>query len=628
MKTSGLRHLWQLTLGQRRRFGLAIGALMLATLVGFVEPLIPALVIDALFATLEVTADRGADNRLLIELGGPGVVLDHVWLLALLLVTLVAVGGGLNYLKGRWAAEASEHIARRLRDHLYDHLQRLPTEYHQGAETGDTVQRCTSDVETVRTFFAAQGVELGRAVLLLVLVVPFMLWLNPAMTLVALLLMPLLVIFAAYFFFKVKHVFKSSDEAEGRMTSTLQENLTNIRVVRAFGRAGYEIERFGGPNRDYRDWNLKVYRVMAQYWSLSELICMLQLGLVLLGGAWFVVEGRLTIGELFAFLAYVQMLLWPVRQMGRILSDMGKAMVAVGRIREILDREEEVDPEPDRCRALPDPLLGRIDFESVNFSFGASPVLQNLSMMIPAGCTVGLLGPSAAGKSTLIALLMRLYDPESGRIRLDGVDIADLRRADVRSRISVVLQEPFLYSRSVRENIELGMEARMVDESRLVRAAQDAAVHETIAGFHDGYETVVGERGVRLSGGQRQRIVLARALVKDPPVLVLDDALSAVDTDTELAILDALRHRRGRRTTMLIAHRLSTLAQTDIVFVIENGSVTQQGSHEDLIDRPGLYRRLWHIQNDVERDLADELDESSGDRREEVGRKGDVDDVG
>lgn len=600
MKTGAINHLWTLTRGQRRRFFPAIAALLLATAVGMIAPLVPAVVIDALMLVNQTdeAAQTAAANPWLDRVGGARQVIDQVWLYAVVLVLLVIIAGGLSYLKDRWAAGAAEAIARNLRDRLYDHLQRLPTEFFHQAETGDTVQRCTSDVETVRLFYASQMVELGRSVLMLILIVPFMLMISPMMTVIALALMPVLVVFAVIFFLSVKRVFKASDEAEGRLTATLQENLTNIRVVRAFGRAAFETERFSLPNRDYRDRTLKVYHVMAGYWSLSELICTLQIGLVLIGGAWMVSQGDLTVGRLFAFLAYVQMMLWPVRQMGRVLSDMGKAMVAVGRIREILDRDEESEPIPEQRLSLPEPVQGSLTIEGLRFAYGSTTVLDDLKLHIPAGSTVGILGPSGSGKSTLISLLLRLEDPAEGAIVLDGVDIGRVPRPEVRRQIGVVLQEPFLYSRSVRENIQIGLADREVDEPMLLRAAQDAAVHETIAGFGEGYETVVGERGVRLSGGQRQRIVLARALIKDPPILILDDAMSAVDTRTEQAILTALRHRRGRRTTLLIAHRLSTLAHADFIVVMEHGRITHQGTHEQLLAEPGLYQRLWRIQND------------------------------
>ncbi len=630
MKRSASMSLWQLTRGHRGRFSAAMAALLGATVVGFVEPLIPAMVIDGLLARLAGDGVEGggaaagagastATETVAALLGGPRSVVDYLLAAALALLALASVNGLLTYLKGRWSAQASEAMARRLRNRLYDHLQHLPARYHDGAETGDLVQRCTSDVETVRMFFATQAVELGRASLMLIAVLPFMLWINATMTLVALALMPLIVLFAVIFFRRIKWVFRASDEAEARVTATLQENLTGIRVVRAFGRSAFEKQRFGRVNADYRDRTFRLYTTMAVYWSLSDLLCFLQIGLVLLVGGYMATQGSLTVGELYAFLAYVNMLLWPVRQMGRILSEMGKAIVAMGRIGEVLDAPVEADPARVGAAARPlavatvsagaslatspDGLLGRIVFEDVHFAHrqGAA-VLDGVSFTVEPGTTLAILGPSGAGKSTLVQLLLRLYDYEHGSIRIDGIELATIPRKQARQLVGVVMQEPFLYSRTVRENIRFGHHE--AGDTQIYEAASTAFIHETINGFREGYETVVGERGVKLSGGQRQRIVLARALVKNPPVLILDDALSAVDTQTEQAILDALDGRRGRRTTIVIAHRLSTLRRADQILVLDRGRVVQRGSHEQLINADGLYRRLWHIQHTLQRDMG------------------------
>jgi ATP-binding cassette subfamily B protein len=508
-----------------------------------------------------------------------------------------------------YGTQRSERIALRLRERLYDHLQHVPAGYHDTAQTGDLVQRCTSDVDTLRTFYAQQVGDIARAVLLIVTVVPILAWMDARMAVVSMAVLPVIFAFAVVFFGRARRSFKAMDEAEGAMTTVLQENLTGIRVVRAFARQAFEIDRFERRNRAHRDLNMRLFAVMAWYWSSSDFLCFVQGALVLLVGAWRVSRGTMSPGTMVAFLSYAMMFIWPVRQMGRVLTELGKAMVSLGRVQEILDVARESSPSeratPSAPATLPARVRGEIALRNVHFAHGGKPVLCDVTLAIPAGSTLALLGPSGSGKSTIVHLLLRLYDYDRGSITLDGVEIRDLDRQAVRSQFGVVMQEPFLYSRSLRENIKLARPT--ADDQEMVESAAIAAVHESIDSFDKKYDTLIGERGVTLSGGQRQRVAIARAILKDAPVLVLDDALSAVDTHTEAMILDALKRRRGRHTTILIAHRLSTLMHADQIAVVEHGRVTQLGTHDQLVAADGLYRRLWQIQGALEQDLETEL---------------------
>ncbi|MGD8396959.1 MAG: ABC transporter ATP-binding protein [Candidatus Eiseniibacteriota bacterium] len=621
-----------MTRGQRRRYAAATAALVLAASFLYLVPLVPQVILDGVL-TADGEKASGFARRAVEVAGGRDFLRAHLWIAAVMIALLTAVAGLFTYLRGRWAAKASEHIVRRLRDELYDHLQRLPVAEHDRVETGDLVQRCTSDVDTVRMFLANQVVEIGRAMLMLVLPLPLMLALDVRMTLVSMALVPPIVLFSFFYFKRVQVHFLRVDEAEAAMTSTLQENLTGIRVVRAFARQEYEREKFAVRNATHRGMHYVFYRLLAWYWSLSDFMCMSQKLLVVgVGGYWLLV-GQLPVGTFYFFLAAVNLFIWPIRMMGRILSEFGKALVAAGRIGEILDTPRERDPEDAGCesgeavaveaaplddpgpirapaagmpRLVPSdgPAVGAIDFDHVGFAYGdGRRVLHDVCFRVAAGETLALLGPSGAGKSTLISLLLRFYDPVEGSIRLDGRDIATIGRQDMRSEIAVVMQEPFLYSKTVRENIRLGRSSARDEE--IQEAATIACVHESIEGFDQGYDTLVGERGVTLSGGQRQRVALARALLHEPVIMILDDALSAVDTVTENLIIDALRQRRGRHTTLVIAHRLSTLMHADRVLVLDRGHVVQQGTHATLVEEEGLYRRLWRIQGAIEADLDD-----------------------
>jgi ATP-binding cassette subfamily B protein len=566
--------IWQLVRVERRRYSAAIFSLVLASCFLYLVPLVPSAVLDGRFRNL--------------------------WLAAVLMSGFTALAGFFTYLRGRLSSVAAENVILRLRDQLYDQLQHLPCSYFDTAPTGDLIQRCTSDVETMRQFLVSQVVEIGRAVLMLIIPLPLMLAIDWRMTAMSVILIPPIVAFSMIFFRRVRSSFEKVDQAEGRLTSTLQENLTGIRVVRAFARQQFEIEKFGARNSEHRDLDNNLYRLLAVFWSASDVLCIGQMGIVVIAGGRWITDGSLGVGSFFFFLTSVGMFIWPVRMMGRILTELGKATVAVGRIQEILGHARETTPE--NRLLIPQhgiDRLGEIVFRNVTFAHRKdTAALEDVSFHLPVGRTLALFGPSGSGKSTIVNLLLRLYDPSSGVIEMDGRNICNVDRKDVRRQISVVMQEPFLYSKTVRENLSIGHASATHDD--IVQATAAACVHDTVMEFEQGYDTLVGERGISLSGGQRQRVALARALLKRPTILILDDALSAVDTETESQILDALALRRGRSTTIVIAHRLSTLMTADEILVLDGGRVVQRGTHEQLKDAPGMYQRVWMIQNTME----------------------------
>ena len=506
---------------------------------------------------------------------------------------VVAVLSGLcTYGSRMGTAKASENFVKSLRDALYRHIQRLPYAWHVRNSTGEIIQRCTSDVEVVRNFVTNQLLEVCRIVFLVGFSLVVMLSMNLRMTLIAVAFLPIILLYSGFFYSRIAQRFLTADEAEGELSATVQENLTGVRVVRAFGREAFEVQRFDEKNERFSALWIRLGRLLSAYWGAGDLITGLQILTVISVGVLQTVDGAITLGEFLAFVSYNQSLIWPVRGLGRILSEMSKAGVSIERLAYILDSEPESDP----ADAETPPMDKDIVFDHVSFAYGEQPVLRDVSFTIPAGKTFAVLGATGSGKSTLMHLLDRLYDlpPDSGHITIGGVDITRIRRPWLRRNIGIVLQEPFLFSRSIRENIAAVRPGAALEEVR--RHAGTAHVDEAIREFADGYDTIVGERGVTLSGGQKQRVAIARTLMQDAPILIFDDSLSAVDAETDAEIRASLHKAKGSATVVLISHRITTLMQADCILVLQDGRVAEIGSHEELMARRGLYREIYDLQ--------------------------------
>jgi len=567
---------------------------VISVLLGFFTPAVLAEVLDNVL--------QGMPSRLpgfLAEwvegLGGRAFIRAKLWIPGVAIVLISVISGACNFLKGRFTAIGSERAARRLRNDLYAHLQELPFFYHSATPTGGLVQRCTSDVDTTRRFFAMQLLNIVDAVMMVGIALALLIPISLKITMISLVIMPLLFLFAWQFFKLIIKAFRTADEAEGHMTTVLQENLTGVRVVRAFGQAQREIEKYDTAASDTRDKFLKLSWLDAIYWSSGDLMGMLQTLLTLVFCLMEARAGRISVGDIVVFTSYIGMLLWPVRNLGRVLSQGGRTMVALERIDEILRQKQEADSAD---ATAPD-LKGDIVFEKVTFQYEeGGEVLRDLSFTIKAGQTAAILGATGSGKSSIALLLQRLYAPQKGRITVGGQDIAGIKRKHLRNRVGLVLQEPFLYSKTIYDNLRIA--APEASREAIEEAARDAQALQFIEESEKGWDTMVGERGVTLSGGQKQRAAIARTLLKDNDILIFDDSLSAVDTQTDARIREALARRSRDVTTLIISHRILTLSQADIIFVLEDGRITDQGSHEELIHRPGLYQRIHQIQSGLE----------------------------
>ena len=581
-------------------------ALAVAVVAAYCGPLIVSFTVDYVIgdkaSNLPAFVMRAVEN-----LGGREFLRGTLWVCAAALVSFTLVNGYATYLRRRYIAVASEGFAMEMRNRLYHHLQAVPYDYHKHASTGDLVQRCTSDVDTVRRFMANQLMEILRTVFMVSAACYIMFSLDVTMSLISMVLLPVLGVFSFVYFGMVKEQFRLSDEAEGKLSSTLQENLTGVRVVRAFGQEKSELDKFTACNEDFRNKTYKLIRLFGGYFGSSDFVGYTQIAITLLTGVAFAVKGRLTLGEVMVFTTYVAMLTWPVRQLGRVLADLGKATVSLGRVEEILAVPEETEPGT----AGRPVIKGEIEFRGVCFGYDAyDDVLSDISFTAKPGQTIAILGSTGSGKTSLVQLLQRLYLCTAGEILVDGVNINDIERGYLRSHIGIVLQEPFLYSRTIKDNIGIVRPDAMAED--IHAAAKIASVHEVINGFEAGYDTIVGERGVTLSGGQKQRVAIARMLMQNAPIIIFDDSMSAVDTETDAAIRNALRERRVNTTTFIISHRITTLCEADKILVLEHGRLVQQGTHAELVAREGLYRRIARIQNALEEDLAKELGAQGG----------------
>jgi ATP-binding cassette subfamily B protein len=527
-------------------------------------------------------------------------------LIALAFVGLAVFEGGFTYLSGRLAAFTAEGITRRLRDYLFDHIQRLPFSYHDRTQTGDLIERSTSDVDALRRFFSDQAVAAGRIVLLFAVNLTALILLHRRLALLSIVVVPAIVALSYFFFRRVSKAYEAYQEQEAKLSTTLQENLTGVRVVKAFARQAYEREKFDRDNWEKFRRGRRLLRMHALFWPASDVLCGLQMLAGFYIAARMAIDGQITIGTYLAYAGMVVWLIFPMRNLARLIVQMSTGVVSYGRVAEIIKEARE---PLDEGRHVPDkPLRGEVVFEGVEFAYaGQGPVLREISFRCGPGETVALLGATGSGKSSLVNLLPRFYDYSAGSLRLDGVELKDYPRGYLRRQIGIVEQEPFLFSRTVRENITYGV-GRDVDHAELEAAARAAAIHDVVLGFPSGYDTLVGEKGVTLSGGQKQRVAIARTLLKDPRILILDDSTSSVDTETEEAIRRALERLMEGRTTFIIAHRIQTVMRADLILVLAEGRIVQRGSHEELLARPGIYRQIYDVQARIDEEVSKEVE--------------------
>ncbi|MGZ6316445.1 MAG: ABC transporter ATP-binding protein, partial [Anaerolineales bacterium] len=548
-----------------------------------------------------------ADKVLTQKIYVAGTLIRTLTIIGVGFIVLALVEGTFSFLSGRLAAYTAEGITRRLRDFLFDHIQRLSFSYHSRTPTGDLIERVTSDVDSLRRFFSEQAIGIGRIILLFVINWIAILNLNARLGWLSVIVIPFILLVSLWFFQKLTKRYEDYQAQEAILSTTLQENLTGVRVVKAFARQDYEKAKFEKDNWTKYVKGRLLLIMHALFWPLSDVVLGFQMLFGFVTAALMAIHGEITIGNYLTYVGLVVWLIWPIRNLGRMIVQTSTGMVSYGRLMEIV--KEAREPLSEGRLQPTQPAKGDIVFDNVSFVYadGKTDALQGISFHIQPGQSIALLGSTGSGKTSLVNLLPRFHDYTSGSIRLDGAELRDYPRDYLRKQIGIVQQEPFLFSRSIRENILYGV-GHSVSNDDVEQAAKAAAVHDVILSFPHGYDTLVGEKGVTLSGGQKQRITIARTLLKNPRILILDDSMSSVDTETEAEIRNALYGLMQQRTTFIIAHRIQSLMHADLILVLDKGKVLQSGTHRELLEqKDGTYRQIYQIQTRIDEELENEL---------------------
>lgn len=534
----------------------------------------------------------------------------HIILISLGLIFLVIslLRATFSFTSNAVNASITEKAMKNLKDRLFSHIQALPLAYHSQTPTGELIQRCTGDVETIRKFSSNQIVEVIRLSAIFTGAFLMMLTINVNYALVSILLFPLLLFGSLYYFKKEKVIWNEHEKQQDRLSVIVQENLSGIRVVKAFAKEEFEIDKFTKQNEEKKRWGLKLMRLNRLYWPSSDILVHMQIAISVFFGGYLVLKNQLSVGEYTAFYAYSTFVTWPMRRLGQIVAEMGMASIAMKRIYSILESDLE-DYSGKTGEGLK--LRGEIEFKNVSFRYEGSEkqrVLDRISFKVKAGEKIALLGPTGAGKTTIISLLMRFFEADSGEILIDGKDIRKYPKAFLRGRFGVVLQKPFLFSTTIKSNIAYANPDSLIED--VIEASKAARIHDIITEvFPDSYDTIIGEKGVTLSGGQKQRVTIARTLLKDPDIYVFDDSTSAVDSETEYEIQKELRKLIKDKTTFIIAHRITSIQDCDRIIVLDKGTIIQEGTHDELVKEEGFYKKIFDIQVSVENEIREESEQ-------------------
>ncbi len=586
--------------------------LIFGTIIGMLEPKVLQIAIDGVVTFFIKNGEAPPLNDSIAALLYsilPDIRMNNLPFVLICIGGLFAVialtKAALRFISAVITANSTEKAIKKLRDTLFAHIQAMPAAYFNETPSGDLIQRCTGDVDTIRGFIGQQVIQMVSFTAFFIGAFFMMYAVHPKAAFIAVSLVPIILLTSLWFFKKEAAIWETHEKEQDKLTAIIQENLSGIRVVKAFANEPFETDKFDRQNDEKLKIGVKQVDLHTTFWPFSDFLVNTQIVIGVATSGYFTLMQQLTIGEFAAFFTYSIMVAWPMRAVGRIMSKMGMAVVAIDRIGQILDAKEEVYTG---TVSGTQPIQGDIIFENVSFKYSEKEekyALKNISFHIKKGEKVALLGPTGAGKSTIIALLARFYEPTEGKIFLDGKALQEYDKQYLRKRLGIVHQKPFLFSTTIEQNIAYTKPE--AQKGVIYDAAQSAAVQDFIDKMSNGYETMVGEKGVTLSGGQKQRVALARTLLADPDILILDDATSAVDTETEYSIQQALKEKMDGKTSIIIAHRLTAVQQAERLFVFENGKIIESGTHKELLLQNGFYKKVYDIQVAIEDDIEREL---------------------
>lgn len=588
---------WKILKNNRLTYFLSMISTIFIQIFSGLTPIVIMITVDSIIGDKEYKYD--ILEKAVNLIGGRDFLRSHIYILAFVIVILTGISCIFIFLRNYYSNVACENLIYNLKEKMYNKFLNIDIRCLNDYSTGDLIQRSSSDIETVRKLFSTQLVNAFGSIATIILVIIVMSLINLKLAMISISLCIVISFLSYVFYGKIGKIFKETDEAESQLMVFIKEALFNIRVIKAFNREDYILKLFREKNEEFNITQNKFMKTFAKFRAVNDFLTFLQLAIIIVVGGYETISGRMNFGDLIAFVIYINMIIWPIRQMGQLLSDMAKASVSISRIYEVLDL-----PEEDYEYGIRDVSFSeKIEFKNVSLVINDNKVLDNISFVINAGESLGVIGSTGSGKSMIVYLLLGLFEATSGEILIDGINIKEINKRYLREKISAIMQDSELFNMSILENVKITNDS--IDDKTVFNATEVSSIHNEILNFSSKYETVVVDNGGNLSGGQKQRISIARGLLKPFEVLILDDSLSAVDMNTDLKINNALKSMDKKFTSIFISHRISTITNCDNIIVMDGGKIVESGKHNDLIMKNGIYSKINEIQS-KEYDVSNE----------------------